>query len=232
MPAPPAKVSIDGAHIFFRCHYFNPHDRFEQDRLGLLHCILKCERASDNKCALIRINLVEATIDQAHFYVDHVVPGKITALHGVMNALFSRLDELARNCSALDLVFENESLTWRWLDLQFDVRVLPTTARLLLENLFTGRCLRNRLPVSNLRLADIRLDAELAFHTIDDDFQMQLAHAGDNRLSGFMISRNIERRIFLRQTTERNAQLVLIGARLGFDGHANNWRGKINRFEN
>src|SRR5207253_2985300 len=199
MATPPAKVSIDGTHIFFRCDYFNPHNRFVQDRLCLLDRILKCERAGDDKCTLIRIDFVKATIDQAHSYVDHVIPGKIAALHRVMNALLSWLDELARNCSALDLVFENKTLAGRGLDFQFNVRVLSATAGLLLENLLTRRRLRNRFAVRHLGLSYVGLNSELALHAIDDDFKMQLAHAGNNGLAGLVVGRNIERRIFLRQ---------------------------------
>ena len=35
----------------------------------------------------------------------------------------------------------------------------------------------NRLAVRDLRLADVRLDLELALHALDDDLEVQLAHA-------------------------------------------------------
>ena len=72
------------------------------------------------------------------------------------------------------------------------MRVLAATTRLLLENLLARGGLGNGLAISNLGLADVRFHAKLAFHAIDDDFQMQLAHAGDNGLAGFMIGRNVE----------------------------------------
>jgi hypothetical protein len=59
---------------------------------------------------------------------------------------------------------------------------------------------------------------------------MQFAHAGNDRLAGFMIGRNVERRIFLRETSQCDAEFVLIGAGLRFDGDANDGRRKLNRF--
>src|SRR5207253_7783482 len=140
-------------------------------------------------------DFVNSAVNQTHSDIDHVVAGELTALHRVMNALFRWLDELARNCSALDLVFENETFAGSRLDLEFDVRVLAASAGLFLKDFLAGSWLRNRFAISDLRFADIRLDAEFSLHAIDDDFQVQLAHAGDNCLSGFMIGRNIERRI-------------------------------------
>jgi hypothetical protein len=35
-------------------------------------------------------------------------------------------------------------------------------------------------------------DAEFALHAVNDDFKVKLAHSGDDRLSGFVICRNLE----------------------------------------
>jgi hypothetical protein len=60
--------------------------------------------------------------------------------------------------------------------------------------------LADGLAISHLRLAHVGAHAELAHHAVHDDFEVQLAHAGKNRLAGFGIGRNhAERRIFLRQ---------------------------------
>jgi hypothetical protein len=75
--------------------------------------------------------------------------------------------------------------------------VLAATAGLadkfafLLDGVFT-----DSLTVVNQRLADIGLDSELALHAIDNDFQVQLAHAGDNRLTGLVVYLDAEGRVF------------------------------------
>src|SRR5205823_7669320 len=111
--------------------------------------------AGDMKRPLVRVNLVKTAVHQAHFDVDQVIAGQIPALHRVVNTLFGWLDEFARNCAALDLVFENKTFAGRGLDLELNVRVLTPTTRLFLENLLAGGCLRNRFAIGDLRLADI-----------------------------------------------------------------------------
>src|SRR5581483_11522984 len=177
-------------------------------------------------------DFVEAAIQQSHFDIYEFVASEIATLHRIANARLSRLDELARNRAARNFVFKHEAFAGRGLDFDFHVRVLTTSTRLLLEDFFAGRRLSDRFAISDLRLANIGFDAEFPLHPIDDDFQVQFAHAGDDRLAGFMIGRNIERRIFLGQTTQRHAQLVLIGARLRLNRDANNGSGKFDRFQN
>ncbi len=93
------------------------------------------------------------------------------------------------------------------------------------------RHVTDRFAIRHLRLADIGADAELALHAVDDDFQVQLAHAGQNRLAGVGIGRDPERRIFLRQLLDRHAQLFLIGLGLRLDGELNHRRREVDRLE-
>src|SRR5438067_2376734 len=184
------------------------------------------------KRPLVRVNLVKTAVYQAHFDVDQVIAGQVAALHRIMNTLLSRLDKLARNRAALDLVLENKTFAGRGLDFQLDVRVLAPTTCLFLENLLAGGGLRNRFTIGDLRLADIGFDAELALHAIDDNLQMQFAHPSNDRLTSFLIGRNNKRRIFLCQTPECYSELVLICAGFGLDSDANYRRGKLDRFQN
>ena len=82
-----------------------------------------------------------------------------------------------------------------------DLRVaeLTAAARLAHETtLALGRA-GDRLLVGDLRAADVGLDLELAHQAVDDDLEVQLAHAGDDvcPVSGSVL--NAEGRIFLRQ---------------------------------
>src|SRR5437764_8261224 len=184
------------------------------------------------KRPLVRVNLVKTAVYQAHFDVDQVIAGQVAALHRIMNTLLSRLDKLARNRAALDLVLENKTLTGRRFNLELNVSILTTTTGLLLENLFARRRLRDGFAIGNLRLTDVRFHSELALHAIDDNLQMQFAHPSNDRLTSFLIGRNNTRRIFLRKTPECYSELVLICAGLGLDSDANYRRGKLDRFQN
>ena len=55
--------------------------------------------------------------------------------------------------------------------------VLSVTAGLPDELALCLDGLADRLAVCNLRLADLAVDLELAEHAVNDDLQMQLAHA-------------------------------------------------------
>ncbi len=73
--------------------------------------------------------------------------------------------------------------------------------------------------VGHLRLADVGLDIELALHAVDEDIEVQLTHAGDDRLAGFLVGAHAERRVLLSETTQGNAHLFLVGLGLRLDRH-------------
>src|SRR5690348_5175460 len=110
--------------------------------------------------------------------------------------------------------------------------VLSTTARLLDVFAFGFRFLANRFAVGDLRTADVGLHVVLAQHAVDNNFEVQLAHAGDKRLPGIRLRRNTKGGIFLREALHGHAQLVLVGFRFRLDGNGDNRGGKINGFEN
>ena len=120
---------------------------------------------------------------------------------------FDRLDVLAGDDAAHDLVLEDEALrparpapvlitTWPYWPLPPDWRMnLPSTSVDLLPD---------RLAVRHLRPADVRLDLELALHAVDDDLEVQLAHAGDDRLAGLGVGAHAEGRVlFLAASAAR-----------------------------
>ena len=94
---------------------------------------------------------------------------------------------------------------------------LTATTRLADELAFDLGAGTDGLAVGNLRRTDIGLDLELAPHAINDDIEVQLAHTGDDGLTGLFVGVHAERRIFLRQTTERDAHLLLVALGLGLD---------------
>jgi len=86
--------------------------------------------------------------------------------------------------------------------------------------------------ISQWRTADVGLHVVFAKHAVNDDFQVQFAHAGDQRLSGIRLGGNAEGRVFLGEALHRNTQLVLVGLGFWLDGHGNNRRREVDRFQN
>ena len=127
------------------------------------------------------------TIPQGDFDIDDGIASENAGLHSALNALINSGDIFLRDSAANDTVDELVTLAGVGLNLDLDVTVLALTTRLAgVLGLLVG-FLANGLAVSNLGSADVCLDLELAEQTVDDDLQMELAHAGDDGLAGLFI---------------------------------------------
>jgi len=144
---------------------------------------------------------VVRAVNELGLHIDHRISRQHASLEGFTHALLGRLDELTRNHSADDLVLEDESFALLGrLDVDHHVAVLTLTTRLADELAFDFfDALLNGLSVSHLRATDVRVDLELALHAVDDDFEVKLAHSGDDRLRGLRIGVDAESRIFFGQ---------------------------------
>ena len=103
------------------------------------------------------------------------------------------------------------------LDLHEDVAVLAVTAGLLGVLVLAVRVLRDGLAVRDLGLADVRLDLELAPEAVDDDVEVELAHAADDRLARLLVRVDAEGRVLGRELLERDAELLDVGLGLRLD---------------
>ena len=110
--------------------------------------------------------------------------------------------------------------------------VLATAAGLAHEPALDllGR-LADRLPVGDLRTADVRVDVELAHQPVDDDLEVQLAHPGDERLPGLLVGAHAERRVLLGEALKARAELVLVALRLRLDRDRDHRLGERHRLE-
>jgi hypothetical protein len=91
--------------------------------------------------------------------------------------------------------------------------------------------LLDRLAVGHLRLADVGLDLELALHAVDEDVEVQLAHALDDRLAGLGVELGAEGRVLFGELLDRGAQLLLVGLGLRLDGDLDDGLGEGHRLE-
>src|ERR1700676_1500613 len=99
--------------------------------------------------------------------------------------------------------------------------VLAASARLAHELAFRLDGAADRLAVSHLRRADVRLHVEFALHAIDDDLEVQLTHTGDDRLPGFRIRVHAERRVLFREPLQGETHLFLVNLGARLDGYGN-----------
>ncbi len=111
--------------------------------------------------------------------------------------------------------------------MDLDVTVLALTAGLtgilgvLLHSLLDG------LLVGDLGSAHVGLHLELTQQTVHDDLQVQLAHAGDDGLTGLLVGVGLEGGVLLGQLHQGDAHLLLTGLGLGLDGHADDGLGEL-----
>ena len=91
--------------------------------------------------------------------------------------------------------------------------------------------LGDALAVGHLRPADVGVHFELAQQAVDDDLQMELAHAGDDGLARLLVGAHAEGRVFVGQLHEALAQPVLVDLGLGLDGHEDDRLGELDGLE-
>ena len=97
--------------------------------------------------------------------------------------------------------------------------VLTATAGLLDQFADAMRAAGDGFAIRDLRFTRIRIDFEFAEHAVANDFQMQLAHACNDRLAGIFMGVNAEGRIFFREPLQSDAHFFLIQLCLRLDRH-------------
>ena len=231
--APRRQVAHGVAHELFRRLHLDLHHRFQQDRVGTAHAFLERHRTGHAECVFVRIDVVVRTEGERYLDIDHRVAGQHAAAQGFLHAFIDGRDELARHHAALDRIDELEAFTGlERFERQHHVAVLAASARLLDELALDIRDgFLDRLAVRHLRLADRRFHAEFAAHAIDQDFQVQLAHAGHDGLARLFVRMDAERRILLRQAIQGDAHFFLVGLGLRFHRLRNHGLGEDHLFQ-
>src|SRR5258707_7181496 len=103
---PRIQIADDRTHIFLGDDNFDCHHRLQQNWLSLPGGFLKGHRPGDLECHFVRVDVVIAAVIEGNFDIHHLVSGKNTALHGILNALIDRLDVLLGDGAALNVVRE------------------------------------------------------------------------------------------------------------------------------
>ena len=175
---------------------------------------------------------MERAVHDLDLHVDYLVTRKHAALDGLLDAIDDGRDVFLRDGAADDFVFDLDALAlFVGLNLDAGVPVLAATAGLADEFAFAVRPLGDGFAVGDLRRAGIGLDFEFTEQAVANDFQVQLAHAGDDELSGFLVGETPECRVFLGQALQAFAHFFTVRLRLRFDGHRDDRFGEGGRFE-
>ena len=164
--------------------------------------------------------------------VNDLIAGIDAALDGFLDAVNDRRDVFLGNRAADDLVFDLDALAlFVGLNLDTGVAVLAATAGLADEFAFAVGRFGDGFAIGDLRRAGVGVHLELALEAVNDDFQVQLAHARDDELAGFLVGETTERRVFLGQPLQAFGHLVAVLLGLRLDGHADDRFGERRRFQ-
>src|SRR6185312_12295778 len=220
------------AHELLGRDDLDSEDRLQQHRLGAARRLLERQRAGDLEGDFGGVRVVVLAVHERDADVHHRVAGLDAGLQRLLDALLDRRDELRRDRAALDSVDEVEALPGGGLDVAVDDAVLTRAAGLAHEaTLDSLGPAADRLAVGDLRPADVRLDLELAQHAVDEHLEVQLAHAGDLGLAGLFVRADLERRVLLGETAERDRHLLLVDLRLRLDRDLDHRLGELDRLQ-
>ena len=189
-------------------------------------------RAGDLERHLGRVDLVVRPVEERDLDVDDREAGVDARVQRLADARVDRLDVLARDGPADDLVDElvAGALLGR-LELDDRVAVLALAAGLADEAAVALGRAADGLAIGDLRLADVRGDLELADHPVDEDVEVELAHPGDERLRRLRVGVDAEGRVLLGQALQRERELVLVGLGLRLDLDLDDRLGEGHRLE-
>ena len=99
-----------------------------------------------------------------------------------------------------------------------DVAELATAAGLLLVAALLRDLSADRLAVRDARFGGHHADVEAAQQLLDGNVDLEVAHAGDDRLVEIPLHADVERRVLLTQAMEPGAHLLVLPLRLRRDG--------------
>ncbi len=176
---------------------------------------------------------MERTVVKSRRQINQFVARHDSLVHGFLDSFFHGRNVFLGYDASFDFVDEFESFSSVFgFHFQPNVTVLSAASRL--PDVFSFRLSRflDRFLVSNLRPADVSLNLEFSFHPVNQNFQMQLSHSGDDGFSRFRIPLDREGRIFLSQFFQCKSHFFLVCLGLGFYSHCDDGLRKSDLFQN
>ena len=216
------EVAHDIALELVWSHILDLHDRLEQDWFGFFQAVFEREDRSHFEGHFVRVDIVVGTVCDIHMHIDDRVAGDDSVEDSFLEALFDCGNVFLGNGAADNFVLDGEAFaTLVRADLADDMAVLTAPAGLLDEFSLALGNIEDGLLVSDLWLARVCFDLELPQHAVANDFEVELTHASDDCLAGFLVCEHAEGRIFFSKTLKGDTHLFLVLLGLWLDGHRN-----------
>ena len=226
------QVTDNVTHGFFRGDDINLHDGLQKLRGALGDAFSERALGGDFESHDGGIDVVVRTIEQGGAQVHDRETGDDTRAHHLFQTARDARNVFLRHGATLDVGGELETGTrFERFKLDFNLGVLTGTTRLLLVRVLDFTRLGDRFTVVDLRRADVGFNLEFALEAIDDDVEVKLTHTFDDGLVGFFVTREVERRIFLRELDQTGGHLFDVSLGLRLDGNLDNGIGELHAFE-
>mmetsp|Transcript_130755 Transcript_130755/g.317607 ORF Transcript_130755/g.317607 Transcript_130755/m.317607 type:complete len:309 (-) Transcript_130755:1217-2143(-) len=205
------EVTDDITHGILGSHDVHLHDGLEELGRALGDALAEGAARGNLERHHGRIDVVVLAVEERRLDVDDGETGDDTGAHHVLEALLDAGDVLLGHGTALEVGLELETgAGLEGLELDGHLGVLAGTAGLLLVGVGGAGVLGDGLAVVHLGRADVRLDLELALEAVDDDVEVELAHALDHGLVGLLIPAVTEGWVFASKLRQSFNHLVRV----------------------
>ena len=173
------------------------------------------------------------TESQTNADIHHRITGYDTVLQSVTDTFINRRDEFTRNHTTFNFIDKFVAFATRLHRFHFDhnVTILTFTTRLFNVFSFGFHFFADGFAVGYLRCTHISFHTKLTLHAVHDNFQVQLAHTGNNGLARLFISAHTERWIFFSQTVQGDTHFLLVGLSFRLNGNVDYRLGEFHAFQ-
>ena len=175
-----------------------------------------------------RVDVVIGAIIKSRLDVKHWIASDNTAFESFFGTFHNWFTIFERNDAAFNLINKLEAFTWLvWLKLNPDVAILTATAGLLDVFTLSFGSAADGFAIGYLWLASVSFNVKFTLEAVDNDIEMELAHARNNGLAGFFVGMNTEGRIFFGELAETDSHLLLVSLSLRLNGDRYRWIRKL-----
>ena len=226
------EIAEDIAHVLIGHGDLQLADRLKQNGGGFGHGCLVSEVGSGLERDFGGVNGVIGTVIKDGLEVDDGITGERTVQAGFAQTLFHGGEEVLGDGAAEDFLGEDH-LFGLLIRLKADPNVTELTAAagLLLMATLLLDGLADLFTVGNARRVKLGIHAEAALELGAQNVDLNIACAGNDDLVRLGVVGDGEGRIFLVQTVETGAELILLTAGLGSDGAGVAGLGKVHALE-
>ncbi|GIX66226.1 MYND finger domain-containing protein [Babesia caballi] len=226
------QVAPHGVEVGERTYDAGLHDGLEKFHARVAGGVANSHRRGSVEGKLRAVHDVEGAVEQRHTNVRYGVVGEQALLELLPSALLDRGNELLGDGAAGDVVAELDAAALlQRLDEELDVAVLASPARLAHIAALSVHGLDEGLLELDLRGARPDGQVVLAPYAVDDDVEVELAHAADDRLLGGRFHVHAEGGVLPHELAEDVAHAFQLVAVLGLHLEADHRLGEVDGLE-